>query len=367
MTTPHHLATLPFTSHQQQQQQHQHQQQRGMPYMQYMQQHGHQYVMQTHHQQQVPRLLTPPEDPQQQQQHFQYLKTAHALPFGPATAPRMMEHVHTASPAIEAYETFHGYLATVDDAWIILEACRQGLLRKVTDRPPSVRSTRTKKQSSTTTIRSGTIIVFDESRAQIKRWRDGLKWTASRISGAFLTYNERLSSDESNASPDSSDSCESSRLIKKTLAATLNGVKYHMVSYYTRGDLAAKRLETPSYWAAVNRLCLDKSRWSQAIIAGGWNSKTKRAPRAKAKALMQKPPVPSTTSPAALLTSVPISATIPTQSRMATPMITSPHLATPLMATPQMATPTPQTIGSLNGQPLWVLSICHLQPMQHYP
>ncbi|KAJ3177155.1 hypothetical protein HDU87_004647 [Geranomyces variabilis] len=201
----------------------------------------------------------------------------------------------TSTAANKDFATFHGYLATTDDAWILLEACRVGLLRKVTDRPPTMRVPKAAKKlaadlsaltashvsaSPYSPIRSGTIIVFDCS-ANIKRWRDGKKWTASRISGAFLTYSERSDPEHKGCLP--TDMAEETRLIKRTLAATLNGKKFHVVSYYTRADLNAKRLETPSHWAAVNNLRLDKTRWaSQAAIAGGWNSKVKRPPRSLA-------------------------------------------------------------------------------------
>ncbi|KAI8321529.1 hypothetical protein GQ54DRAFT_261608, partial [Martensiomyces pterosporus] len=67
------------------------------------------------------------------------------------------------------------------DALTIFEACRQGILprvvRRLTDR---------EKQQ----IDDGTIIVFDEKEAKMKRWTDGRLWTPSRILDNFLVYRE---------------------------------------------------------------------------------------------------------------------------------------------------------------------------------
>ncbi|KAJ3156899.1 hypothetical protein HDU86_003434 [Geranomyces michiganensis] len=203
----------------------------------------------------VPALLSPPAPP----------------PPPAATAAAAVAVAAAAARGDNNFATFHGYLATTDDAWILLEACRVGILRKVADRPPTMRVPKTARKlsaaaaavsaaasdstSAYSPIRSGTIIVFDCS-ANIKRER-----TADSAHKGCIT--DLLS--------------EENRLIKRTLAATLNGKKFHIVSYYTRADLAAKRLETPSHWAVVNNLRLDKTRWaSQAAIAGGWNSKVKR-------------------------------------------------------------------------------------------
>jgi hypothetical protein len=39
-------------------------------------------------------------------------------------------------------------------------------------------------------IASGSVFVFDEEESGIKRWTDGLFWSASRILGNFLLYRE---------------------------------------------------------------------------------------------------------------------------------------------------------------------------------
>ncbi|KAI8591785.1 hypothetical protein BDZ88DRAFT_505022 [Geranomyces variabilis] len=276
---------------------------------------------------------------------------------------------NSTNTADKDFATFHGYLATTDDAWILLEACRVGLLRKVTDRPPTLRVPKAASKlaadlsaltsshvsaSPYSPIRSGTIIVFDCS-ANIKRWRDGKKWTASRISGAFLTYSERPDPAHKGCLP--TDMAQENRLIKRTLAATLNGKKFHVVSYYTRADLNAKRLETPSHWAAVNNLRLDKTRWaSQAAIAGGWNAKVKRPPRSLALKTTTTtvgskapPPPPPPASQAPLLT-VSSPSLSPVQSNATAGSVLFPNDASVGMATMTHSHSLPSPSPSLQQQ-----------------
>ncbi|KAJ2331341.1 Global transcription regulator sge1, partial [Coemansia sp. RSA 2681] len=67
------------------------------------------------------------------------------------------------------------------DAMMIFEACRQGILPRVVRRLQD----NEKKQ-----IDAGTIVVFDEREAKMKRWTDGRLWTPSRIVNNFLLYRE---------------------------------------------------------------------------------------------------------------------------------------------------------------------------------
>ncbi|KAJ2585824.1 Global transcription regulator sge1, partial [Coemansia sp. RSA 1722] len=67
------------------------------------------------------------------------------------------------------------------DALTVFEACRQGLLPRVVRRLND-----DEKQQ----IDDGTVVVFDEKEAKMKRWTDGRLWTPSRILGNFLVYRE---------------------------------------------------------------------------------------------------------------------------------------------------------------------------------
>ncbi|KAF2772484.1 hypothetical protein EJ03DRAFT_256329, partial [Teratosphaeria nubilosa] len=78
-------------------------------------------------------------------------------------------------------ETYRGHVRTPNDAIILFEACRVGLLPRV-----QRRLSEKERQS----ITSGSVFVWDEREAGMRRWTDGKSWSASRVSGSFLTYRE---------------------------------------------------------------------------------------------------------------------------------------------------------------------------------
>ena len=78
-------------------------------------------------------------------------------------------------------ETYNGHVRTPADAIILFEACRLGLLPRV-----QRRLSEKERQS----IKSGSVFVWDEREAGMRRWTDGKSWSASRVSGSFLTYRE---------------------------------------------------------------------------------------------------------------------------------------------------------------------------------
>ncbi|KAI9338209.1 Gti1/Pac2 family-domain-containing protein, partial [Obelidium mucronatum] len=82
-------------------------------------------------------------------------------------------------PAVPAHETFFGFIKEPIDALLVVEACIRGLLVSV-DKVPS-------ESAAIGPIRSGSIVVFEESS---KRWRDGRRWSPSRVHGPFLLYRE---------------------------------------------------------------------------------------------------------------------------------------------------------------------------------
>ncbi|KAJ3026201.1 UNVERIFIED_CONTAM: hypothetical protein HDU68_006075 [Siphonaria sp. JEL0065] len=89
---------------------------------------------------------------------------------GPAPLPAQSCHDH---------ETFFGFIKEPLDALLVVEACIRGKLISV-DKVPS-------DTVQVWPIRSGSIVVFEESS---KRWRDGRRWSPSRVFGPFLLYRE---------------------------------------------------------------------------------------------------------------------------------------------------------------------------------
>ncbi|KAK4444975.1 camp-independent regulatory [Podospora aff. communis PSN243] len=78
-------------------------------------------------------------------------------------------------------ETYYGMVRTPADAIKLFEACRTGHL-------PRVQRRLSEKERQT--IRHGSVFVWDEREAGMRRWTDGKSWSASRVSGSFLTYRE---------------------------------------------------------------------------------------------------------------------------------------------------------------------------------
>jgi len=166
-------------------------------------------------------------------------------------------------------ETFHGYIETTQDTLLIFEACRRGILPRICRRL---------QEKERRIVQSGTVFVFDERESGIKRWTDGLVWSPSRILGNFLVYREldkRNASGKKDTSPidrasrsssgsDVESALEKNKeralvgsltnsyrfkkngLIKKTMSIVVNGVSQHLISYYTKEDVLAGRLQTPS-------------------------------------------------------------------------------------------------------------------------
>ena len=162
-------------------------------------------------------------------------------------------------------ETYHGHVRTPNDAIILFEACRLGTLPRV-----QRRLSEKERQS----IRSGSVFVWDEREAGMRRWTDGKSWSASRVSGSFLTYREMEGKRGGNnygpplgragKTPDSTKGSDSDMdgngdegpdgyrykpdgLMKQSFSITTSaGNHLHLISYYSRSHPAAQTLIQPS-------------------------------------------------------------------------------------------------------------------------
>ncbi|KAJ1901770.1 Gluconate transport-inducing protein, partial [Coemansia sp. IMI 209127] len=165
-------------------------------------------------------------------------------------------------------ETYHGFIDTARDALLIFEACNAGLLPRVQRRF----SDRERQ-----TIRSGAVYVWDEEETGMRRWTDGRTWSPSRVHGCFLIYYElegrrhqfvskpgSTGARGSRGSRSAGQGSSSSRhapydpappsimqkeqgLIKKALSLCTNDKrKMHLVCYYSREDVEASCLTSPT-------------------------------------------------------------------------------------------------------------------------
>ncbi|KAG9049880.1 hypothetical protein FS837_008802 [Tulasnella sp. UAMH 9824] len=158
--------------------------------------------------------------------------------------------------------SFYGYIETVLDSLLLVEAFRRGSIRGLTGRiPPSQRER---------LIQSGSTFIFLESATDIRRWTDGKKWTPSRVGGEYLVYREPTNEEPLDKAeiPENSELAKRMRslvvsltdgsrtekgfvkpegICKRTIVITSeNRESYHIISYYHHEDVLEGRLATPS-------------------------------------------------------------------------------------------------------------------------
>lgn len=153
-------------------------------------------------------------------------------------------------------ETYHGYVRTTLDALILFEACRLGVLS---------RAQRRLSERERKSITSGSVFVWDEREAGMRRWTDGKSWSASRVSGSFLTYREMEGKrpdlpegynsegfegeeDEKKSEDEAKDQREQPQpegyhykpngLMKQSFSITTStNLKLHLISYFTKSSI----------------------------------------------------------------------------------------------------------------------------------
>lgn len=192
-------------------------------------------------------------------------------------------------------ETYHGIVRTPADAIKLFEACRLGLLPRV-----QRRLSEKERQS----IRSGSVFVWDEREAGMRRWTDGKSWSASRVSGSFLTYREmegkrgggfgtsRRSAgktpDSGRGSDDASDDGEpdgyrykADGLMKQSFSITTSqGQHLHLISYYSRPHPNEPDLPQPSTDASLRHIVPVKGMYPESSMNDQPVPATTRTPMA---------------------------------------------------------------------------------------
>ena len=138
--------------------------------------------------------------------------------------------------------TYRGHIKTTKDAILLLAACDLVEDAGAPGLPPPRRVTRRLLDSERADlICSGSIFVWDEKEAGMRRWTDGKCWSASRVSGCFLTYREleaRKKPSSSITGGPTSNLYKAEGLIKQSFSmTTTSGRKLHVISYYTKRDV----------------------------------------------------------------------------------------------------------------------------------
>ena len=185
-------------------------------------------------------------------------------------------------------ETYNGHVRTPADAIILFEACRLGLLPRV-----QRRLSEKERQS----IKSGSVFVWDEREAGMRRWTDGKSWSASRVSGSFLTYREMEGKRGGNSfgpplaavaragkTPESTRGSDSDLdmggedgpdgyrykpdgLMKQSFSITTSsGNHLHLISYYSRSHPSASGLTSPTSDPALRHIRPQKGMYPESTV-----------------------------------------------------------------------------------------------------
>lgn len=184
-------------------------------------------------------------------------------------------------------ETYYGLIRTPADAIKLFEGCRLGVFPRV-----QRRLSEKERQS----IRSGSVFVWDEREAGMRRWTDGKSWSASRVSGSFLTYREMegkrgggfgSSRKAAGKTPDSGRGSDEDQddgepegyrykadgLMKQSFSITTStGQHLHLISYFTKSHSLSNELPQPSTDPQLRQLIPAKglypeSSWSDSSTA----------------------------------------------------------------------------------------------------
>lgn len=175
-------------------------------------------------------------------------------------------------------ETYHGHVRTPADAIILFEACRVGLLPRVQRRL---------SEKERLSIKSGSVFVWDEREAGMRRWTDGKSWSASRVSGSFLTYREMegkrgggsftaprsnrdgLKGSEHESADDGPDGYryKPDGLMKQSFSITTStGQHLHLISYFARSSAVSAGLQQPSNDAQLRHIRPEKGMYPESTV-----------------------------------------------------------------------------------------------------
>ncbi|KAK1251540.1 hypothetical protein MKX07_007019 [Trichoderma sp. CBMAI-0711] len=204
------------------------------------------------------------------------------------------------SIASDKMETYHGYVRTPADAIKLFEACRLGHLPRV-----QRRLSEKERQS----IRSGSVFVWDEREAGMRRWTDGKSWSASRVSGSFLTYREMegkrgggfggsrrgngKTPESGRGSDEDHDDGEpegyrykADGLMKQSFSITTStGQHLHLISYYSRPQPGQPELPQPTNDPMLRSIIPMKGMYPESSMG-----ETNQTPALTRAPMLQQPP-----------------------------------------------------------------------------
>lgn len=140
-------------------------------------------------------------------------------------------------------QTYHGLIMNLQDALLILEGIRLGVLPKVQRRL---------NDFERKCIVAGSIYAWNENELGMKRWTDGKSWLASKVKGPFLIYQEH----------DGTRNVKANGLVKQSFSLTTKqNEKFHLIAYYDPAERSkgVPSGKIPSQDANLLKLQLDPS------------------------------------------------------------------------------------------------------------
>ena len=161
----------------------------------------------------------------------------------PTSVPNGYDNDETAAVVTERQPTYVGYIKTPADAILLLAACDlsdDSINPQIGPHPRRI-SHRLLDDERNALVRSGSIFVWDEREAGMRRWTDGRCWSASRVSGCFLTYRElemRKKNSESTKEGPRNNLYKPDGLVKQSFSITTSSNrKLHVISYFRKNDV----------------------------------------------------------------------------------------------------------------------------------
>ncbi|MAD86724.1 MAG: hypothetical protein CL912_27520 [Deltaproteobacteria bacterium] len=206
-------------------------------------------------------------------------------------------------------DTYYGHVRSPADAIKLFEACRLGLLPRV-----QRRLSEKERQS----IKSGSVFVWDEREAGMRRWTDGKSWSASRVSGSFLTYREmegkrgggqfvpppvrrsngktpdsaRGSDEDLDMDGDGPDGYryKPDGLMKQSFSITTStGQHLHLISYYSRPHPGAPELPMPTTDPQLRHIVPVKGMYPESTVHEAQGPAVTRAPMQHSPYMQHQP------------------------------------------------------------------------------
>ncbi|KHC59823.1 hypothetical protein MGE_04151 [Candida albicans P75010] len=163
--------------------------------------------------------------------------------------------------------TYKGQISSLNDALLIIEACRLQKLPMVTRRLTGIERNKF--------IKPNTVFVWNETQCGMKRWTDGRLWSASKVyNGNFLVYKQLNKKTKREQEEDESGG---QALVKQSFSVvTKDHQRFHLISYYenvpgsfrpkSASNQTTTTINIPSHDSKFNQLDLSNAIYPDSLL-----------------------------------------------------------------------------------------------------